>query len=154
MESARGSTGSKWALQILKYADDVKPDPVLIDSLANLADCGGWGGKKIHISLFFANATSRISLKSHMLGGRFQDGRGVQTRQPFTGRLAEEKDCVCVRVCVYPSSVCARGGIIEQKKSGSETDERGQSEKKIAEAPPLASHSTKLISSSQLRLFF
>lgn len=136
MESARGSTGSKWALQILKYADDVKPDPVLIDSLANLADCGGWGGGEKSTYLCFSPMPHQGFLSRVTCWGGFQDGRGVQTRQPFTGRLAEEKDCVCVRVCVYPSSVCARGGIIEQKKSGSETDERGQSEKKIAEAPP------------------
>lgn len=64
----------------------------LIDFLPDLTQTSGI--REIHISQFLAGATSRISLKAQSHAGAEErvrgDGvvEGIQTAQPFTGRLA------------------------------------------------------------------
>lgn len=103
---------------------------LLIDFLPDLTQTSRLG--EIHISLFLAGATSRISLKaqSHAAAEeRFRGwgGGGIQTSEPFTGRLAakgvrekersEERrkrrcvlECVCVRTCKQECACVVREG--------------------------------------------
>lgn len=82
----RGSVGSEWGPQILKYADDFKLYPSSFLTWHRLLDLG-----KSTYLYFFAGTTSRISPKaqSHAAAEeRFRRGESIQTSRPFTGRLA------------------------------------------------------------------
>lgn len=115
LESAvsRGSAGSEWGSQILKYADDFKKAPSHWLPPWPETEFQTW---KIHISLFLADATSRISLKAKSHAGaeeRFSGG-GVQTSEPFTGRLAAMGETETRR---REESVCASVWVRKRKNT-------------------------------------
>lgn len=137
LESAisRGSAGSEWGLQILKYADDFKLNPprwlppwpdtdFQTRGNPHISDSG-----RRHIKVFSQKRSHMPGLRGAFLGG------SIQTSKPFTWEISGKgsegekgtgrKREMHARVCLWVRTCMRSECVVKEKKRGERSQKKG-----------------------------